>query len=40
MDLMPPESDKAGVFLSVSIFYLLLVKSDFVGNPDLDYEVL
>lgn len=39
MDLMPPESDKAGVFLSVRI-YLLLVRSDFVSNPDLDYEGL
>lgn len=37
---MPSDSDTAGVFFSVGIFYLLLLKSDFVSNPDLDYEVL
>lgn len=37
---MPLESDKTGVFLSVRSFYLLLLKSDFVSSPDLDYEVL
>jgi hypothetical protein len=40
MDLMPLEFDKAGVFLSVSVFYLILLKSDFVSNPDLDFEAL
>lgn len=37
---MPSDSDTAGVFFSVGIFYLLLLKTDFVSNPDLDYEAL